>query len=1094
MGTLREDGMSSSSGRSYSDPEYTSSSEQSCDTVIYVGRNGQSLSDRDLTDNEAPPAMVPLLPPSSTPPHPAVRGPIPQSGDNVASPRPDTRLPKPRCGIGARLPPRSPVKTLPAVGKVHSSSSSPGPAVVQLPRKLHSKHKPSVSRSYNEEGAGGSRVGELWVDGPSAMQQAVPARVPPGYPGDQWIHGADSAGVPPCSQTSAKHTEQWVDQSPSHRPNTTDNGEQWVDGPSAFRLENQNLQEVSDSGAHHHHTRHKMWKEMKLKGHPDPASHSKSAESTPKIARKQVTPPKAPASGEAAGQPLRNPQLSSVARETRPVSQGSGDSNTSLAVNAESRPVSNHGDDIATGDTNASREELCPETAETPPVNSFVRAWVERHGLVSAQEREDKYKHHHHKGHSNSLTRTDRQRSPLSQITQDDMALRRNSHSPDRYVNSAQSSPRLRRIRKHTPPVQPNPGLDRTRAWLQSLEESATTPKLHELQCSEPAPNSPKLGSGNQGVEGSIAVAMETAQPAEEMECDQDILRNSNPPPDYDSCLEESATESNPGDGERQEGVGDILPQSQASNTEAMDVEDTRTGSSDRNSASRQGSTDNLMSANSLYELEMDATLETVRSDGSRKMTFSSGDDMSAWSSGSYQNINCGKQGDSMADLSRSSIDLEESAKKISTLTVESTPQENGSVPMVSGHLSPPSSDDSDKLPGSKLGRPTCLRCPDGASNPNLSLLEPQHDSEPLVLHLSAAVSEECKPCPRSGSSCDRVVDGKSPDAINPPESVPQSNSSSSRLPIKSKIGKTSKHQTELKSVPEVPICSVEKPPLPARPPSRLVSPSKSARPENVTSSSPSKSPAASPKSSPFRFPGSRDKGSKSATSSRNSSPTGSGLGILSFRSSSSKSKSSKLSLSRENSVEKVGKGRSQSSPAKTSSSPNEKDAHKAGRSSSKSPGPARKEKESRLPKMSFMSSRSRHTDSDSGNDSGIVKNDKKFLSPYSKLTKPRFSLHSTSSGHGSDISSTFSVPASSSSKTAPSLGKMAEASSGYESMMRDSEMTETSSSTSESSTSGHRAGNKGSKKKGKSSHACTFTYSVTLETLHLVLKSVPLC
>jgi hypothetical protein len=46
---------SRSSGMSSSDRDYTSSSEQSCDTVIYVGKNGRVLSDRELTDNEGPP-------------------------------------------------------------------------------------------------------------------------------------------------------------------------------------------------------------------------------------------------------------------------------------------------------------------------------------------------------------------------------------------------------------------------------------------------------------------------------------------------------------------------------------------------------------------------------------------------------------------------------------------------------------------------------------------------------------------------------------------------------------------------------------------------------------------------------------------------------------------------------------------------------------------------------------------------------------------------------------------------------------------------------------------------------------------------------
>uniref|UniRef100_A0A8C6VAZ0 Kinesin family member 26A n=1 Tax=Naja naja TaxID=35670 RepID=A0A8C6VAZ0_NAJNA len=45
-----------------SERDYSSSSEQSCDTVIYVGSNGTALSDRELTDNEGPPEFVPIIP------------------------------------------------------------------------------------------------------------------------------------------------------------------------------------------------------------------------------------------------------------------------------------------------------------------------------------------------------------------------------------------------------------------------------------------------------------------------------------------------------------------------------------------------------------------------------------------------------------------------------------------------------------------------------------------------------------------------------------------------------------------------------------------------------------------------------------------------------------------------------------------------------------------------------------------------------------------------------------------------------------------------------------------------------------------------
>ncbi|KFM74981.1 Kinesin-like protein KIF26A, partial [Stegodyphus mimosarum] len=43
-----------------SDPDYTSSSEQSCDTVIYVGN--LTHNDRDFTDNEGPPSALPIVP------------------------------------------------------------------------------------------------------------------------------------------------------------------------------------------------------------------------------------------------------------------------------------------------------------------------------------------------------------------------------------------------------------------------------------------------------------------------------------------------------------------------------------------------------------------------------------------------------------------------------------------------------------------------------------------------------------------------------------------------------------------------------------------------------------------------------------------------------------------------------------------------------------------------------------------------------------------------------------------------------------------------------------------------------------------------
>ncbi|XP_077478957.1 kinesin-like protein KIF26B isoform X3 [Stigmatopora argus] len=72
--------------------EQYSSSEQSCDTVIYVGPNGAAVSDRELTDNEGPPEFVPIIPAllraktSETQPSQAVQKPELESQDQQGGP------------------------------------------------------------------------------------------------------------------------------------------------------------------------------------------------------------------------------------------------------------------------------------------------------------------------------------------------------------------------------------------------------------------------------------------------------------------------------------------------------------------------------------------------------------------------------------------------------------------------------------------------------------------------------------------------------------------------------------------------------------------------------------------------------------------------------------------------------------------------------------------------------------------------------------------------------------------------------------------------------------------------------------------------
>lgn len=98
------------------------------------------------------------------------------------------------------------------------------------------------------------------------------------------------------------------------------------------------------------------------------------------------------------------------------------------------------------------------------------------------------------------------------------------------------------------------------------------------------------------------------------------------------------------------------------------------------------------------------------------------------------------------------------------------------------------------------------------------------------------------------------------------------------------------------------------------------------------------------------------------------------------------------------------------------------------------------RKKEKECKKSSLLSRKqSRSHDSDSGNDSGIVTMDKTLLSPYATVTKPRTVSHS-SSGHGSDNSSTMSADLISKQGSSLSDKIHGGTSSGYESMLRESE------------------------------------------------------
>ena len=1053
MGILHEGSTCSSSGQSHSDPDYTSSSEQSCDTVIYVGRNGQLLSDRELTDNEGPPSMIPIIPRASG------SGASKSSGDEGQSSGGDTpqdgRINKPlipKCGASminnSRLPMRNKVpSTTPESNRNTASRPSSPPAVMSLPRKSNLKPSHQRPKAYGEESERTTvndrslgrykeksmDTGEgTWIDGPAAFprepQQPQWLDGPQGYsaPCGQGVP-ASTAGVPASPviyspyqspvhkpTTDPASSEQWIDgpNAPTPAPSVPSpvppRRETWVDGPKEFCIG-----KSADSRTRHERPS-KMHKEMARAAH---ASRGQPASKGVKEGKSRTSE-------------LRNPTIGAVA-DPRPVSHISMESTTSVTVNPNSRPVSEHeeSDRDAVKHSQNNNPDLAVCDAEAGQAGeaadkSFVQDWVDKHSLSTdvnenpPSSPNPKHKHRHTRSVQLSLE----ERS-----------------SPERKSASAHSSPNMRRQRRLQqalpPPANPT---SRTAEWVMSVQQTDSA---------SPTPSRRQ------------AAKSDAVRPSK-LACTEEVLPvdDGSPPPAYEACLDPTRTDEPTEEDEDTAVKERLCPELLSS----------------------QSTTEHVMtnSRDSIYEVEAEEQLERAKSDASHRMTFNSED---AWSSRDVsmeEGTETGVGGTTLDD-GVSTLDTSRNTQVESHLTLN-TDRESGMVLCPGEHLSPPSSDDSDRIISSRLVRPSCLRRPDGASNPNLSSGDPPKppvDSSPDVmkptfLPLATSTAKSVAPC-MPESIQERSVIGQSPEGIISPSktvSVPRG----SGLPVKGVACKSaatkpivsSKPVSALpkpaKKSPTSPGKSAEKPVVPPRISSFKNSSHNRTDSVEKASSSPTKVVTPSKVVSPSKA--SKDKQDKSGRSSKPVSPSPTHTTAQSRTTPTSQPTKSPRTY------RFFGRSKSQSSPTKSSSSASSKETCKSiSRTASKSPSPTKREKDSKLP-VKFgrsVSTGHKRPDSDSGNDSGIVKNDKHLLSPYHKLTKPRVSMHS-SSGHGSEESSMFDHDAS---KTTPVKVKASktEVSSGYESMLRDSEATASSSnhdSTSESSSGGRVKANKSNKKK----------------------------
>lgn len=208
MGTLREDMVYTSS---LSDPDYTSSSEQSCDTAIYLGPGGHSLSDREVTDNEGPPRSVPRTNPR-LPRRPSGSRSSGDEGSASDSGRSNaelryyhnmSKLPMRNDNSEVLSPPLSPT-----LGLMHVPKKS------NIRTRLSSSKEEKASRQVNPPK---DLKGEQWIDGPGANTY-------PEKKSERWVDGPDAF----CK----KHEKHEKQETKKHLFNPKMNAEeQWVDGP-----------------------------------------------------------------------------------------------------------------------------------------------------------------------------------------------------------------------------------------------------------------------------------------------------------------------------------------------------------------------------------------------------------------------------------------------------------------------------------------------------------------------------------------------------------------------------------------------------------------------------------------------------------------------------------------------------------------------------------------------------------------------------------------------------------------------------------------------------------------------------------------------
>ncbi|CAG5134262.1 unnamed protein product, partial [Candidula unifasciata] len=986
MGTLREDILYTSS---HSDPDYTSSSEQSCDTVIYIGANGQSLSDRELTDNEGPPRHVPRTNPRlpRRPSGSRSSGDDSDSGRSMHSVRSlDSRF------SGQPLMSHVGSVALPKLSHPLSVPGSPNPGLVKMGHIVGVFGKSSAASDGQAAESVGNTSSEQWQDKPakvhshslqSKMAKVVHEKQRP-LDGELWI---DGPGASVSSEAKAS--------------------ELWVDGPQAFVVHQQPQSLTSSSSSlrdgHQQQPHHHL------------ESFSRNGPTKKVDAEEQwVDGPKEMLVGSSQSQPMHtyskgeHSRSSSQPRTCLPNKLSEKALKQALVKHMES--VTRHESDVSNNDYS-----FLQETDSTNFQNSD--SLVERSGSNRNKSECSNL--------VTSVKHVDAASSPMISTKKQKL-----SESPKKMRSSTQSpqlspSPSPSVLQKsQIPSSSPSP-THRVVQWIKSVSS--------EQELAIGSESRKQDSCGHHLLQGSDSVLMTDAE------------TNTEHDSDFERLAEETQTKT------ESDEDAEIHSPKQAAICEQFEISHFDTAT---------------MNRESIYEMEVEKHLEFIKTkDGSRLAAEVDND--------TFSSVSCSNRDPDELDRDQSELEsLLIQHTKVLTESKQTTQLARHLARNHSARNTSPTAceDDAEAL---ELSRPLLSRKPDGASNPNLHQIFNEEDSiNKINFNSLPGKSVFVHACHNDSTTALHTTSTKPYATLADDKNISHDISMQSsygredfsKHPLLSKSSITQKHnelpkhctncQTCTDSSPSCSIYCVAKP-------THVIKDSVSNQQKQSVSGRKSYVPLSSP--TVRNKLASSDKAScssSSTTHSPQSSTTSSPL-ISTTSKSSAASPVQKASFkSRNGSITKlptICSSRTSSPSAKDNKSKKkEKEKGSSGHTSL----------------LSEIFHKGKGNDSDSGNDSGIVAHEKRLLSPYATVTKPRTPSHS-SSGHGSDNSTISTDVHPDNSRNCTLMENIhGGTSSGYESMMRDSEATGSSSGHDDSSSVSSAEQKKGSKQKGKRSRS----------------------